>query len=146
MAWLEARPKNGGKNRRKALVSTDALFCRSSLFGMVAVRRRNGVTYVSTAAGTAALPELARYPEDEEADAEGALVAPMPGKVIRLVTAAGEAVERGDVIAVLEAMKMEHELTAPAAGTLAELRVSEGDQVDSGAVIGVIETAETPET
>jgi propionyl-CoA carboxylase alpha chain len=106
------------------------------------IRRRDGVTYVSGSAGTAALPELPRYPSDEEEAGEGALVAPMPGRVIRLDRAAGEAVERGDVIAVLEAMKMEHELTATAAGTLAELRVGEGDQVESGAVIGVIETCE----
>ncbi len=44
-----------------------------------------------------------------------------------------------EVIAVLEAMKMEHELTAPAEGTITELRVAEGEQVDSGAIIGVIE-------
>ena len=46
------------------------------------------------------------------------------------------------MVAVLEAMKMEHELTAPAAGTLDELRVAEGDQVESGAVIGVIGSGE----
>ena len=73
-------------------------------------------------------------------------MAPMPGRVIRLDRAEGDAVERGDVIAVLEAMKMEHELTAPAAGTLTELRVDEGDQVESGAIIGVIDVPETDET
>ena len=70
----------------------------------------------------------------------------MPGRVIRLDRAEGDAVERGDVIAVLEAMKMEHELAAPAAGTLIELRVGEGDQVESGAIIGVVETPESAET
>jgi propionyl-CoA carboxylase alpha chain len=104
-----------------------------------AIRRRDGVAYVSSSVGTATLPELPRFPGDAEEAGEGALVAPMPGRVIRLDRAEGEAVARGEVIAVLEAMKMEHELTAPAAGTLAELRVGEGDQVESGAVIGVIE-------
>jgi propionyl-CoA carboxylase alpha chain len=106
------------------------------------IRRRNGIAYVTGPAGTVALPELPRYPADEEAEAEGALVAPMPGKVIRLAVSEGASVTRGDVVAVLEAMKMEHELTATAAGTVSELRVSEGDQVDSGAVIGVIESPE----
>jgi propionyl-CoA carboxylase alpha chain len=106
------------------------------------LRRRDGVAYVTGPAGTVALPELPRYPADEEAEAEGALVAPMPGKVIRLAVAEGDAVERGDVVAVLEAMKMEHELTAAASGSVVELRVGEGDQVDSGTVIGVIEVPE----
>ena len=70
--------------------------------------------------------------------AEGALVAPMPGKVIKLAVAAGAEVEAGALVAVLEAMKMEHELLAPAAGTVAELLVAEGDQVDAGAALVVI--------
>ena len=110
------------------------------------IRRREGVSYVAGTGGTAALPELPRYPSDEEAAGEGALVAPKPGRVIRLDRGEGDEVERGDVIAVLEAMKMEHELAAPTAGTLSELRVGEGDQVESGAVIGVIAPAEDPET
>ncbi|MFN8150514.1 MAG: acetyl-CoA carboxylase biotin carboxyl carrier protein subunit [Solirubrobacterales bacterium] len=63
----------------------------------------------------------------------------MPGKVIKLAVAEGDAVEVGDVLVVLEAMKMEHELTAPSAGTVAELRVAEGDQVESGAPLAVVE-------
>jgi propionyl-CoA carboxylase alpha chain len=105
------------------------------------VRRRDGVAYVSGPSGTVALAELPRYPEEEGAATEGALVAPMPGKVIRLAAAEGDEVAQGDVIAVLEAMKMEHELTAPADGTLADVRVGEGDQVESGALIGVIAAA-----
>jgi propionyl-CoA carboxylase alpha chain len=108
------------------------------------VRRREGVAYVSSPSGTVALGELPRFPDEDEAAAEGALVAPMPGKVIRLTATEGAEVARGDVVAVLEAMKMEHELTAPADGTLAELRVGEGDQVESGAVIGVIEAVAGP--
>ena len=66
-------------------------------------------------------------------------MAPMPGKVIKLAVAEGAEVEAGDVLVVLEAMKMEHELTAPSAGTVAELRVAEGDQVESGAPLAVVE-------
>ena len=63
----------------------------------------------------------------------------MPGKVIKLAAAEGERVEAGDVLVILEAMKMEHELTAPTTGTLSELRVAEGDQVEAGAPLTVIE-------
>jgi biotin carboxyl carrier protein len=63
----------------------------------------------------------------------------MPGKVIKLAVAEGAEVAAGDVLVVLEAMKMEHELLAPAAGTVSELLVAEGDQVDAGAALAVIE-------
>jgi biotin carboxyl carrier protein len=62
----------------------------------------------------------------------------MPGKVIKLAVAEGAEVAAGDVLVVLEAMKMEHELTAPADGVVAELRVAEGDQVEAGAALAVI--------
>ena len=80
-------------------------------------------------------------PSGEGALAEGALIAPMPGKVLKLAVAEGATVGSGDVLIVLEAMKMEHELLAPAAGTVTELRVAEGDQVDAGAALAVIEPA-----
>ncbi len=103
--------------------------------------RDGDVLWVNGPLGQSALRELPRYPGAESAEAEGALVAPLPGKVIRLAVGEGDDVEAGQVVAVLEAMKMEHELTAPAAGALSELRVTEGDQVDSGAVLGVIEAS-----
>ncbi len=112
------------------------------------VRRRYTVAtygddiYVNSPRGQAHLQLAPRYPGSEEAAAEGALVAPMPGKVIKLMVGAGDPVEAGQPVAVLEAMKMEHELTAPATGVLTELRVEVDQQVDSGAVLGVIEAAE----
>ncbi len=103
-------------------------------------RSRDGsVSHVLSPLGQSTLRELPRFPADETVEAEGALVAPMPGKVIKLSLAEGAEVTVGEVVAVLEAMKMEHELIAPASGTLTELRVAEGDQVDSGAVLGVID-------
>ena len=62
----------------------------------------------------------------------------MPGKVLKLAVGEGATVSAGDVLVVLEAMKMEHELVAPAAGTVAELRVAEGDQVDAGSALAII--------
>ena len=103
-----------------------------------AIRRSGDAHHVNGPSGQADLRELPRYPSGEESLGEGALVAPMPGKVIKLAVTEGAEVEAGDVLVVLEAMKMEHELTAPAAGTLAELRVAEGDQVDAGSPLAVI--------
>ena len=103
------------------------------------VRRRGHVHHVNGPDGQLDLRELPRYPGSEGALAEGALVAPMPGRVIRLAVTEGAAVEAGSVVAVLEAMKMEHELLAPAAGTVAAVHVAEGDQVDAGAALAVID-------
>jgi acyl-CoA carboxylase subunit alpha len=103
------------------------------------VRRRGHVHHVNGPDGQLDLRELPRYPGAEGALAEGALVAPMPGRVIRLAVTEGAVVEAGSVVAVLEAMKMEHELLAPAAGTVAAVHVAEGDQVDAGAALAVID-------
>jgi acetyl/propionyl-CoA carboxylase alpha subunit len=103
------------------------------------VRRRGGAHHVNGPDGQLDLRELPRYPGAGGTLAEGALVAPMPGRVIRLVVTEGAAVEAGSVVAVLEAMKMEHELLAPAAGTVATLHVAEGDQVEAGAPLAVID-------
>jgi len=102
------------------------------------VRRSADIHHVNGPAGQVDLGELPRYPSAEESLGEGALVAPMPGKVIKLAVGEGADVEAGDVLVVLEAMKMEHELAAPAAGTVTELRVGEGDQVEAGAPLAVI--------
>ena len=71
--------------------------------------------------------------------ADGAILAPMPGKVIAVDVAAGDSVTAGQRLMVLEAMKMEHALTAPFDGTVAELAASEGGQVQVEAVLAVIE-------
>jgi 3-methylcrotonyl-CoA carboxylase alpha subunit len=62
----------------------------------------------------------------------GRLTAPMPGKVIALLAKAGEAVKKGQALAVMEAMKMEHTITAPRDGTVTELLYAVGDQVLEG--------------
>ena len=62
----------------------------------------------------------------------GRLTAPMPGKVIAFLAAAGDAVKLGQPLAVMEAMKMEHTITAPRDGTIAELLYAAGDQVNEG--------------
>ncbi|WP_374408159.1 biotin carboxylase N-terminal domain-containing protein [Pelagerythrobacter sp.] len=73
---------------------------------------------------------------------DGAIVAPMPGKVIAVDVAEGDSVTAGQRLMVLEAMKMEHALTAPFDGTVTELTASEGGQVQVDAVLAVVEPAE----
>jgi 3-methylcrotonyl-CoA carboxylase alpha subunit len=63
----------------------------------------------------------------------GRLTAPMPGKLVSFAVKAGEAVKKGQPLAVMEAMKMEHTIAAPADGVVAELLYAPGDQVAEGA-------------
>jgi 3-methylcrotonyl-CoA carboxylase alpha subunit len=70
----------------------------------------------------------------------GRLSAPMPGKVISLLVTAGQTVRRGQALAVMEAMKMEHTISAPADGVVAELPYAVGDQVAEGAELLRLET------
>ena len=63
----------------------------------------------------------------------GRLTAPMPGKVVSFAVKAGDKVTRGQPLAVMDAMKMEHTIAAPADGTVAELLYAPGDQVAEGA-------------
>jgi 3-methylcrotonyl-CoA carboxylase alpha subunit len=62
----------------------------------------------------------------------GRLTAPMPGKVVSMLVARGEQVQRGQAVAVMEAMKMEHTLHAPHDGVVLELLYAAGDQVAEG--------------
>jgi acetyl/propionyl-CoA carboxylase alpha subunit len=82
---------------------------------------------------------FARHDPFEDADTEGAaadrIVAPMPGKIVRLLAHAGEAVKRGQQLVVLEAMKMEHTLAAPADSKVESVEVAAGDQVAEGATL-----------
>ncbi|MBD2840873.1 acetyl/propionyl/methylcrotonyl-CoA carboxylase subunit alpha [Erythrobacter rubeus] len=71
--------------------------------------------------------------------ADGAILAPMPGKVIAVDVAEGDTVTAGQRLMVLEAMKMEHALTAPFDGTVSELSASEGGQVQVEAVLCVVQ-------
>ncbi|NLT57266.1 MAG: biotin/lipoyl-binding protein [Actinomycetales bacterium] len=94
-----------------------------------------GGFYLQAAAPVSAaappMPTQARNPADEGK----ALRAAISGTVTRVVVAAGQAVEAGETLLVLEAMKMETEITAPAAGTVAAVAVSPGEAVTGGQVL-----------
>ena len=76
-------------------------------------------------------------PAAKAAGAQGAVKvnAPMPGKILKVNAAAGAAVKKGDVLVVLEAMKMENEICAPQDGTVATVECAAGDSVESGKVL-----------
>ena len=64
--------------------------------------------------------------------------APMPGKILKISVSVGASVSSGDVLLILEAMKMENEISAPAGGTVREIRAREGDSVNTGDVLIVL--------
>ena len=68
-----------------------------------------------------------------------AILAPMPGKVVRILVAVGDEVEAGQGIVVVEAMKMQNELKAPRAGRVSAIQISENDSVVAGTVLAVID-------
>ncbi|MHB1986965.1 MAG: acetyl/propionyl/methylcrotonyl-CoA carboxylase subunit alpha [Acidimicrobiales bacterium] len=82
---------------------------------------------------------LPRFPDPEPVPVSGGLVAPMPGMILSVHVAAGDRVETGQLLAVVEAMKMEHRITAPVAGRIRELPATSGLQVASGDLLVTIE-------
>ncbi|MCX7203266.1 MAG: biotin/lipoyl-binding protein [Burkholderiales bacterium] len=89
--------------------------------------------------GDLELRELPRFARADRAQFSGGLQAPMPGRVLSIAAKAGQSVERGQLLLILEAMKMEHRITAPADGLVKAIRVAEGDQVANGAVLVMLE-------
>ncbi|NPC41533.1 biotin carboxylase N-terminal domain-containing protein [Nocardioides sp. zg-1230] len=91
---------------------------------------------------SARLREVPRFTDPADAVASGSLLAPMPGTVVAVKVEAGAEVATGDVVLVLEAMKMQHTVTAPHDGTVTEINVDPGSQVASGEVLAVVSEGE----
>ena len=97
---------------------------------------------VFAAEGSAVVHEIDAIAHAGEAGGEGGrLTAPMPGKVVAFLAKAGDSVAKGQPVAVMEAMKMEHTLTAPRDGVVAELLYAVGDQVAEGGELLRLEAA-----
>ena len=99
----------------------------------------NGTAYevtVEEGAGSGAAP-VVKSAAPVAARAVGAVKvnAPMPGKILAVKANAGQAVKKGDVIIVLEAMKMENDIVAPQDGTIASVSCAVGDSVEAGALL-----------
>ncbi len=91
-------------------------------------------------AAPAAAPKAAPAPAAAPAAPAGAVAvtAPMPGKILGVKASAGQAVKRGQVLLILEAMKMENEIVAPQDGTVATINVAVGDSVEPGATLATL--------
>lgn len=91
--------------------------------------------YAHGPSGDVALRELPRFVLPGIDDVEGGLSAPMPGKILSTEVHKGDKVLAGQLLVVLEAMKMEHRITAPMDGVITGVRVEAGDQVDKDVVL-----------
>jgi propionyl-CoA carboxylase alpha chain len=90
--------------------------------------------------GDVALTAVPRFPETDRGETvAGGLVAPMPGTVLAVHVATGDSVAQGQLLMIVEAMKMEHRITAPHAGTVGEVRARPGDQVNGGDLLAVLD-------
>jgi propionyl-CoA carboxylase alpha chain len=128
-----------------ALVSATARHVALDVAGLrrsFEVSRYGDDVFVDSALGPVSLHAAPRFTDPSAVVAEGSLLAPMPGSVIRVGAAAGDSVTAGQPIVWLEAMKMEHTIKAPATGVLTELSVTAGQQVDVGTVLAVVEAAQ----
>ncbi|MDA8380227.1 MAG: acetyl/propionyl-CoA carboxylase subunit alpha, partial [Actinomycetota bacterium] len=106
-----------------------------------AVRRSGDRVFVDSALGATDFVLDDRFPSTRNGPGAGSLVAPLPGEVVRLHVASGDAVAAGDPLVVIEAMKMEHTVGAQADGTVTQVLVAVGAQVEAGAVLAVVEGA-----
>jgi propionyl-CoA carboxylase alpha chain len=109
------------------------------------ITRAGAHVYVNSSSRQARLTEVSRFPVEEAAAQDGSLMAPMPGAVVRVDVRAGDRVDRGQPMMVIEAMKMEHEVVAPATAVVRALLVSPGDQVEAGEPLALLEGDETPQ-
>ena len=98
----------------------------------VAIEVMDGAAPVAAAPAAAAAPVAAAPAGGEKVSA------PMPGTILDVKVSNGASVKKGDVLFILEAMKMENEIMAPCDGTIASVSVTKGAAVDSGALLCVI--------
>lgn len=99
-----------------------------------------GTAPAAPAAAPKAAPAAPAAAPKAAAGAQGGvkITAPMPGKVLSVKAPVGTAVTKGQVVMILEAMKMENEIVAPQDGTVASIDVAEGGSVEAGAVLATL--------
>jgi acetyl-CoA carboxylase biotin carboxylase subunit len=97
-----------------------------------------GKLWVHTERGPVTLVEAPRFPPPADEAVKGGFMAPMPGKVVKVLVKGGDAVTRGQVLLVLEAMKMEQSTVSPEDGVIGQVLVREGDQVTAGQILVVM--------
>src|SRR5581483_1484573 len=103
------------------------------------IATRDDLRWVQSALGTSELHEVPRFPPPASEEEHGGCRAPMPGRVLAVHCAPGDRVIKGQILALLEAMKMEHEVRAPEDGVVREVPVEPGQQVNAGDVLVVVD-------
>jgi propionyl-CoA carboxylase alpha chain len=103
------------------------------------IARYGELRYVDSDLGPARLVEVPRFSSSQGEEDAGSLHAPMPGKVIRVAAGVGEEVLEGQVLVVMEAMKMEHALRSPRDGMVSSVLCEAGDQVEADTILIVLE-------
>ncbi len=98
-------------------------------------------TYAVEASGATKASPRPKAARKSSAAATGAVVSQMTGRIVRIDVKTGDTVSEGDVLLVIEAMKMENEITAPVGGTVKEIDVNAGARVSEGDTLLVIEPA-----
>ena len=123
-------------------MKTYTITVNGNVYDVTVEEGTGAVAPVAQTAAPKAAPAPAKKaaPKAASAGAQGGVKinAPMPGKILGIKANAGQAVKKGQVILVLEAMKMENEIVAPQDGTVASINVSVGEQVEAGAVIATL--------
>jgi propionyl-CoA carboxylase alpha chain len=104
-------------------------------------RRVDDAWYVNSTLGQTDLIELPRFAEPSAAAMAGGPTAPVPGRVVGVEVSAGDRVEAGQVLVVLEAMKVEHHVRAIAATTVVDVLVAPGDTVEAHQLLIRLEDA-----
>ncbi len=99
------------------------------------IDRHGDCWYVAQRDGDLEVREMPKFAPPGAEAFTGGLMAPMPGKVLAVHTDLNTHVEQGDLLMILEAMKMEHRITAPISGSITELSVKAGDQVANGQLL-----------
>ncbi len=111
----------------------------------VAVEEKAGGASASAVSAPAAAAPAPAVPAPKPAPAAGGsagsvkVTSPMPGKILSVKSSVGADVKKGDVILLLEAMKMENEVVAPQDGKIASINVNSGDMVESGDVLATMD-------
>ncbi|MBC2931918.1 biotin carboxylase N-terminal domain-containing protein [Nocardioides sp. zg-1228] len=112
----------------------------STWAGRIVADTRTGArdVYLDGPDGASTWHHPPRFTDPADQVVAGSLLAPMPGSVVTVAVAAGDRVSAGQLLLVMEAMKMQHSVTAPADGVVAEINVEPGSQVAAGQVLVVV--------
>jgi propionyl-CoA carboxylase alpha chain len=120
-------------------------FDRQGLVHEFDVARYGNVRHVDSPTVPSRLVEIPRFPDASSDEETGSLHSPMPGKIVRVDAMVDDIVKEGQILVVLEAMKMEHSIRAPHAGRVVRVDCAPGDQVEADAILIVVEeTGEPP--